>query len=168
MRASIRAGEVIETATPAEVRHEMNSAMADWFQEAARGVQPWRYESEPVTVANTAVTIPSSGQLRCGPNPGFCVLVTVLRCIGLAQTDVSLDKMQVYRNSTSTMPVEEFGTPNAGGSTFQLIRTSGKSLFLNSDDHLIFAGTGLTATGDIQVSAEGIEIPAPDLYKILA
>lgn len=161
MKTPIEAGKVIETATPAEVRKEILDGNRDWFRERARGIQPWRYESEPVTVSGAAVTLPGNGQLKCGPNPGFCILVTTLRVLGLSSGDV----LSVYRNSVNSVPVEQFVMPATG--TVQVIVCSSKSLFLNSDDKLIFKGTSLTATGDVLVTAEGIECPAPDLYKLL-
>lgn len=161
MKTPIEAGKVIETATPAEVQKIVNDSNADWFRERARGIMTWRYESEPETVASSAVTLPGNGQLKCGPNPGFCVLVTVLRVQGLSSGDV----LSVYRNSVNSVPVEQFVMPATG--TIQVIVCSGKSLFLNSDDKLIFKGSSLTATGDILVTAEGIECPAPDAYKLL-
>lgn len=161
MKTPIEAGKVIETATPAEVKKLIDEGNADWFRERARGVMTWRYESAPVTVASTNVTIPGNGQEPCGPNPGFCILVTALRIQGLSSGDV----VSVYRNSVNSVPVAQFVMPATG--TIDVIVTSSKSLFLNSADRLIFKGTGLMATGDVIVSCEGIECPAPDAYKLI-
>jgi len=160
VKTEIRGGAVIETATPAEVKKAIDAGNADWFRERARGVQHWRFESEPVTVSGGAVTLPSANNLKCGPNPGFCVLVTALRVLGLSSGDV----LSVYRNTVNSVPVEQFVMPSTG--TIEVITCSSKSLFLFSDERLIFQGSGLMATGDIRVTAEGFECPAPDVWKL--
>lgn len=160
MKTKIAAGEVIETSTPAETKHAMHEVVTEWFQEQARGVLPWRYEAQPVTVSGAAVTIPASTDNACGPNNGFCVQVRTIRIKGLSSGDV----IKVYRNSTSSVEVDEGVMPATG--TLLVLRES-KGLFLGSGDKLIFTGASLTATGDILVSCEGSEVPAPDAYKLL-
>lgn len=161
MRTEIRGGAVLDAASPDEVKQAIDQGNADWFRERARGVSTWRYESEPETVAGGAVKIPGGGSLKCGPNPGFAIVVTTLRALGLASGDV----LSVYRNSVSSVPVAQFVMPAAG--TLDVLTTGSKSLILLSDERLIFQGTGLTAVGDIQVSADGIECPAPDIWKLI-
>jgi hypothetical protein len=51
--------------------------------------------------------------------------------------------------------------------TLDVITCGSKSLFLFSDERLIFKGSSLTATGDITVSADGYECPAPDVWKLI-
>jgi hypothetical protein len=157
----IAAGEVIETATPAEVRTELTTAVSEWFQERARGEGPWRFVSAPVTVAGGSVTIPSHHDNACGPSNGFCVMVHTIRVFGLSSGDV----VNVFRNSVSGEMVDQ-GVMAATG-TLLVLREGSTGLFLNSGEQLVFTGTGLTATGDIIISAEGTEVPAPDMYKVL-
>lgn len=158
----MHAGMVIETTTPDEVAQQLDHANTSWFRERARGVMLWRYEAEPETVASTNVTVPGNGAAKCGPNPGFCVMVHKLRVSGLSSGDV----LSVYRNSVNSVPVEQFVMPATG--TLDVINPGSKGLFLASDDKLIFKGTGLMATGDILVTAEGTECPAPDAWKLLS
>jgi hypothetical protein len=162
MKYQVKAGEVIETTTPEENRHHLLTAVADWFQERARGVGPWRFISAPVTVtAGHTVQIPSTSDNECGPNNGFCVLVTSIRIKGLSSGDV----IKVFRNSVNGEEVDEFVMPATG--TLGVIREGSRALFLNSGEQLIFTGTGLTATGDIVISAEGVECSSTDAYKVL-
>lgn len=161
MKTALRAGEVIETATPAEVRHEVHGVVSEWFQEQARGVLPWRFDSAPVTVSGGKVTIPGTGDNQCGPNPGFCVMVHAIRIVGLASGDL----VSVYRNSTSGELVDQ-DAMGATGTLLKLLQSS-KALFLGSGEKLIFTGSSLTATGDITITCEGSEVPAPDAYKLL-
>jgi hypothetical protein len=162
MKTPLHAGTVIETTTPHELQQHLEASNMDFFRERARGVQPWRYESQPVTVAAAAVKLPAGADNKCGPNVGFCVMVHKLRVQGLASGDV----LSVYRNSTSTVPVEQFVMGATG--TVSVINPGSRGLFLNSDDRLIFQGAGLTATDDIIVSGEGTECGAPDAWKLLS
>lgn len=160
MKTRIAAGEVIETSTPAETRHAMNQVVTEWFQEQARGVLPWRFASQPVTVAGSAVRLPATTDNECGPNNGFCIQVRTIRIKGLSSGDV----IKVFRNSSSGEQVDEGVMPATG--TLLVLRES-KGLFLNSGESLVFTGASLTATGDITISCEGSEVPAPDAYKLL-
>lgn len=161
MRTRIAAGEVIETSTPAETKHAMAEVVTEWFQEQARGVLPWRFDSAPITVVGGKVTIPGTADNPAGPNNGFCVMVHMIRVVGLASGDV----INVYRNSASGDLVDQ-GTMAATGTLLKLPQ-SGKALFLNSGEKLVFTGSSLTATGDITITCEGSEVPAPDAYKLL-
>lgn len=161
MKTRIAAGEVIETSTPAETKHALTEVVSEWFQEQARGVLPWRYDSAPITVAGGKVTVPGPADIAAGPNNGFCVLVHMIRVVGLSSGDI----ISVYRNSISGELVDQ-GAMGATGTLLKLPQ-SGKALFLGSGDKLIFTGSSLTATGDIVITCEGSEVPAPDAYKLL-
>jgi hypothetical protein len=160
VKTKIAAGEVIETSTPAETRHAMHEVVSEYFQEQARGVGPWRFASQPVTVAGGIVRIPSTGDNECGPNNGFVVQVRTIRIKGLSSGDV----VKVFRNSASGEQVDEGVMPATG--TLLVLKES-KGLLLTSGEQLVFTGAGLTATGDITISCEGSEVPAPDAYKLL-
>lgn len=161
MKTEIRGGAVLDAASPSEVKKAVDDGNADWFRERGRGVTIWRYESEPETVTTSAVQLPGGSSLKCGPNPGFAILVTTLRAQGLASGDV----LSVYRNSVNSVPVQQFVMPATG--TVDIITTGSKSLILFSDEKLIFKGTGLTATDDIIITADGYECPAPDIWKLI-
>lgn len=161
MRTTIKAGEVIETTTPAETKHILTASTEDYFQELARGVGPWRCYPSPVTVANGTVFIPSSHDNEIGPNNGFCVMVTTIRIKGLASGDV----IKVYRNSVNGEQVDE-GVMAATG-TLLILREGTRGLFLNSGEQLVFTGSGLTATDDILISVEGVECSSTDAFKTL-
>lgn len=161
MKTRIAAGEVIETSTPAETKHAMNEVVSEWFQEQARGVLPWRFYSQPVTVANAAVRVPATTDNECGPNNGFCVQVHTIRVTGLTSGDI----IKVFRNSPNGEQVDEGVMPSTG--TLLVLREGGSGLFLNSGESLVFTGSALTATGDIIISVEGSEVPSPDAYKLL-
>lgn len=161
MKTEVRAGAVIETATPEEVQHALRTGVADYFQELARGVSPWRFQSAPVTVAGGLVTVPGHNDNACGPNNGFCVAVQTVRIRGLAAGDV----VKIFRNSINGEQVDE-GVMAATG-TLLVIREGSHGLFLNSGEELVFSGSGLTATGDVTVSVEGTECSSIDAYKVL-
>jgi hypothetical protein len=160
VKTRIAAGEVIETSTPVETKHAMREVVSEWFQEQARGVQPWRFISQPVTVAGGKIQLPATTDNEAGPNNGFCVQVRTIRIKGLASGDV----LKVFRNSPNGEQVDEGVMPATG--TLLVLKES-KGLFLNSGEQLVFTGSSLTATGDITVSVEGSEVPAPDAYKLL-
>lgn len=160
MKTRIAAGEVIETSTPAETKHAMHEVVSEWFQEQARGVLPWRFLSQPVTVAGQKVQLPATTDNEAGPNNGFCVQVRTIRIKGLSSGDV----IKVFRNSPNGEQVDEGVMPATG--TLLVLKES-KGLFLNSGESLVFTGASLTATGDITISCEGSEVPAPDAYKLL-
>lgn len=162
MKTPIRAGEVIETTTPDEFKEHLSTGLANYFQERARGVNRWNFISQPVTVAGGKVQLPATTDNQCGPNNGFACIVTVIRIKGLASGDV----IKVFRNSISGEQVDE-GVMPATGTLLKLTEPS-KGLLLTSNEQLIFTGTGLTATGDITISCEGVECPAPDFYKLLS
>lgn len=158
MKQKIQPGGTFDFATPGEVKEHIDHLVANLFQERARGIAIWREDRE-ADVAAGAVTIPPVGAATTiGANPGFAVLVQAARAAGLN----SGDSLTVYRGAivdknvvaylSSTTPVVGFGT---------------KGLILKGGETLTVVGASLTATA-VTVNFEGIEVPEPDLYKMVA
>jgi hypothetical protein len=147
-------GSHIETLTQDELKHHLDQQTVGYFQEMARGLSTFRFDSF-ATVAGASVTLPASGAL--GPELGFAWSVQRITADNLGAADV----LHVYRNVAT--PGNLLGTITAG----QSFHAGSKGAILRSDERLVITGTALTATGDITVNGEGLEVPELSLYKIL-
>lgn len=159
-KARFEPGAQIETLTPGELGDHLNAFVREWFQEKGRGVGPWR-ASRTATIAGAALTLPGtqSATEPFGPQRGYAVGVRDLRVVGLSGTD----SISVYRNNTA-VPGNFIRTLTAGAPYVSI----GKgSVTLRDGDTLVVTGTGLAATGDVTLIAEGEEVPSIDVYKLL-
>lgn len=161
MKQRVEAGAVFDFTTPGELEEKLNVVTRQSAQERARGVQPWRGEGS-APVAGTDVTIPAPGSMELiSIDPGWAVYVYAARAQGLGTGDV----LRIYRSTggavtdlkyvgqcTDADPVASFGS---------------KGLLLKGAEQLVFVGTGLAATGDVSVNAEGTQVPETDLYKMV-
>lgn len=156
-QVKIQAGATFETTSPKEVAELTKAAYSDSFQEMARGVKPMRFEATG-TVATAAVTIPQAqgGQLGLGPSQGFVWRVDRVSVYGLASGDV----LQVHRTVAD-------GTAfigNIPASTGYLDVPEAPLLY--GGEFLVVVGSSLTATGQLILNGEGVEVPSFMLWKI--
>ena len=127
-----------------------------WFQEMARGFSTARFYADGVPSAG-AISMPSPGQETVGPNEGFAWSVQRVSAFGLGTSDV----LNIFRNDTSA--VNYIGSLTANNPFIP----NDKGFILRSGERLYFTGTGLTATGDLVVNGEALEVSELDLYKVL-
>jgi hypothetical protein len=147
----------IDVLNKAELRAALDTQTRQWFQEQARGITTAPFDGQG-SVSGGAVTIPAVGSAnRMGPKAGFAWVIRRIDVVGL----LSGDSLSVYRDVVS--PHNFLGTLSATQSLPKGI----KSIVLRGDQHLVFNGTSLTATGDIVVNGEVTEVPEPDLFKVL-
>jgi hypothetical protein len=159
LKQEIKPGGTFDFATPGEVEDKLNIITKQSAQERARGVQPWRAEGT-AEVAGTDVQIPAVGSMETlGIDPGWAVYVYAVRAQGLATGDV----LKIYRGTVAA-DLKFVGqcTDADPGASF-----GSHGLLLKGGEQLTFSGTGLTATGDISVNAEGTQVPETDLYKLV-
>lgn len=155
MRTEMKAGAVLETTSPEEMRHQLERGVSDWFQERARGIQVWRFEATD-TVASTSITIPGTGDELIGPARGFAVMIFALH----TSTLNAADTLTVWRNRDE--PGRRLAQlTNAIPDVFP-----GKGIVLLGGENLVIDGSNLMTTGDITVSGEGVICPEPDIYKL--
>jgi hypothetical protein len=158
VKTKIAAGAEIETLTPQELQTRLDLYIRDWYQEKARGVLTMRFDST-ATVAGAALTIPATAQPAIGPKDGFAWTVQSMRVQGLS----SGDTLTIFRNS-SQVPGNFVGQLTAAAPA---VSFGSKGLILHGGEKLVVIGASLMAGGDITVNGEGIEVPDPDLYKLL-
>jgi len=156
-QVKIQAGATFETTSPKEVSELTRTAYSEAFQELAMGVKPMRFEATG-TISGAAVTIPQpqDGQLALGPSQGFVWRIDRVSVFGLGSGDV----LQVHRTVSD-------GTAFLGN----LTAVNGylnvpESPLLYGGEFLIATGTGLTATGQLVLNGEGVEVPAFALWKL--
>lgn len=158
MRQKIAAGAEFDFTTPGEMKEHLDGFVREFYQEKARGINPWRFK-DAQAVASSAVELPAQGEEPFGPDLGYAVLVQAVRAQGLAGSDV----LSVYRNNIEDdcfVAVLTVAAP--------VVKFSGRGLVLKGGEKLIFNGLSLTATGNVSVNGEGILCPEPDLYKLLS
>lgn len=156
MEARLSAGSKINFLSPQEhddiLGKHLDRAVRDFFQEEARG-----YTTAPIiaigTVDDDAITLPGAAANRVGPKQGFAWKVERLTVVGLA----SGDSITVSRDD------EVIDTLTYDKATIY----PGKGLICRGGQYLTFAGTSLTATGQITITGDAAEVAEPDIYKIL-
>jgi hypothetical protein len=158
-KTKMTAGAEIETLTPPELAGHLDRFTKDWYQEKARGVTTFRFDSTAAVTGAGALTVPATAQPVIGPKAGFAWAVQSGRVQGL----LSGDSLNVFRNS-SQVPGNFVGQLSAAAPTATF---GSKGLILRGEEKLIVVGASLMATGDVTVNFEGIEVPDSDLYKLL-
>lgn len=154
MKFKLQAGREIDVLTKDELKAGLTDNTASWFKEEARGFNTARFGPIVGTVSGAAVAIPGPGDPTIGPDPGFVWAVQRITADGLSANDV----INVYRNSLTTRVGE---ITQARG-----IRRS-DGILLRSNERLLFTGAALTATGDVSLNGDAIEVSEADIYKVL-
>lgn len=152
----LRAGAHLETLNQRELEHELTRQTAAWFQEQARGYTTARFSGLAAVNAGT-VTVPKPDASRFGPEQGFAWAVQRVSASGLAANDV----LSIYRDVAS--PLNFLGYVTATSN----LSPGGKGVILRGGEFLVAQGSSLTATGDIVVTGEAVQVSELDIYKIL-
>ena len=153
---TIKNNSEIELLTQKELEQSLTKTAEALMQEQARGLGTFRFNSQG-TISGGIINLPgATGNTPMGPEAGFAWAVQRISCDGLGTSDV----LKVYRNVAT--PAQFLGILTA---TTYL--RPGKGIVLRSDEQLVVFGTGLTATGDLVVNGEGLEVGELDLFKIL-
>lgn len=151
-KTKLNANNTIDTLTQDELRVHLDKTVKDWFQEEARG-----FTTAPIITIGTpaigALALPAPGANKIGPAAGYAWRVDRLTATGLA----SGDTITVSRDAT-VIDVLTFAKATI---------YPGKGLMLRAGQNLNFAGTGLTATGQVTITGDATETGEPDIYKML-
>lgn len=158
-KTQLKAGATIDILTSAELTQALKDEVAAMYVARATGVKPMRFQATG-TIGGAAVTIPGAQnqQLKLGPAPGMLWKVARISAFGLAANDV----LQVHRTVTD-------GSQFLGNLTAALgyLHIGGEGMLLNGGEFLTLTGSALTATGQLIVNGEGIEVPEFMLWKIV-
>lgn len=159
MKNIIQPGATIETLTQNELHHELAGVSQEFFRQFGRGVKYLRFGPVAANVANSAFTIDGSTGAT-GPRSGFCWAIRRITVWGLA-TGSSPDLANLYRNANTGIPVWQFN-----GNNFAY--TFGKlELLLLPGETLSLASSGtITATGQVSISGDLLEVAAEEIAKI--
>ena len=152
----MHAGAPVETLNQQELAAELTKQTTAYFQEQARGFSTARF-SGLATVANGSVTVPGNDASRFGPEQGYAWAVQRVTAAGLSTNDV----LSVYRDVAT--PLNLLGFITATG----IFKPGSRGVILRGGEFLVVSGSSLTATGDIVVTGEAIQVSELDLYKIL-
>ena len=141
-----------------ELHSSLSEHQKNWFAERARGVKTLQIPTTVATISGSAVTLPAAGQTPIGPRPGFTWDVKRLTVSNLGTNDV----LKVYLNVVNDMNLIDIFT-----ATKPTIYPGELGIILQDGDVLIFSGSSLSATGDVAVNGQVIEVPTTDVWKIV-
>jgi hypothetical protein len=151
-RFTIANNAQINLLTQQELGQELDRAVADLMQEEARG-----YTTAPIrsqaTISGAKVSFPPTGD-QIGPEQGFAWRVNRLTLLGLSTND----QVSVFKNDTNTLvDIITVAKPAI---------YPGKGLIMRGMDRLLLQGSGLTATGDLILNGEAVEVAELDIRKL--
>lgn len=155
MKFKLHAGSTIDTLTQDELKAGLTQNTTSWFQERARGIYCPRFDAT-ATVATATISLPGPGKNNIGPQIGYAWDVRRITADGLAAADVLI----IYRNSVTP-------ANRVGRITDAAPYSGSKSCIMRGDERLIITGASLTATGDITINGDAIEVAETDLWKLL-
>lgn len=164
-RTTLELGAQLDMLTPAEAEQIIAAQAQAYFQQYARGIKYLRFGPFPATIAGNAFSFDGTGadqNLAAGPREGFLWSIRRLLVTGLG-TGSTPDVINFYRNKPSGIPLWQLNG-NSFGQTF------GKTeLLLMGGEALCFANLGsVTATGQVTVSGDVIEVAAEELFKLVS
>lgn len=158
----IQAGATFDTVTKKEMEDALGSHMRSWVAEMTIGGRFTRFAVNG-TIAGSAITIGgANGSMEpIGPPPGFIWDVRRLHISGLAAADIA----GVYINDVSAAGIVATTTdlPLAANRTFLW---SGQ-VVLMAGENLLVTGTSLSATGQVTVSGQVLELPVSLAWKLV-
>lgn len=165
MRTTLELGAQLETLNQSELDTTLAKHAQNWYAQYARGVKYLRFGPYAVTIANSAFSFDGSGagqNVATGPREGFIWSIRRLLVTGLG-TGATPDVINFYRNNPSGIPVWQLNG-NSFGVTF------GKcEMLLLPGETLSFANSGsVTATGQVTVSGDVVEVAAEEIFKLVS
>jgi hypothetical protein len=157
VRFKLKAGSEVDVLTKDELRAGITEGTKSWFQERARGVSTARFQATGTPDGSGNLVLPGPGERPMGPEVGFAWTVQRITADGLADGDV----LVVYRNSAT--PSNRMGiiTPD------RFFHAGSKGALFRGDERIIITGAGLTATDDVTINGEAIDVSESDLYKVI-
>lgn len=164
MLTTLQLGAPLETLTSSELEDILARQAQAWYRQYALGIKYLRFGPFSAAIASSAFTFDGSGagqNAQLGPRPGFIWSIRRLLVTGLG-TGASPDVINFYRNEPSGTPVWQLNG-NSFGVTF------GKcEMLLLDGETLSFANSGtITATGNVTVSGDVLEVAAEEIYKLV-
>jgi hypothetical protein len=159
MKFRLKANAELDMLTRGELKDELANWSRDFLDELRRG--PQRAEIHASGSVNTGTIIIGVGQYTdsiMAPNKGFAWSVRRLTARGLASADsIGIYKSGVLNPQSGTFAGSQVITLT-GSNPSAFITKGGLVLF--SSEPLSVYGTGLTATGTIEIDGEAAEVPA--------
>ncbi len=150
----LMAGGDIETLTSKEIQPMLDQLLVSWRTEMLRSGKYRPFYAQTTVSAGTA-DIRTGGDNTLGPSPGMVWSVKSITVAGLASGDF----LTLYSHSD---PICNLPYPTAGNLAYQ--RFGSNELVLTSGGTLRLSGSGLTATGQINVYGRCYEVP----YELLS
>jgi hypothetical protein len=159
MKFRLKAGAELDMLTRHELRDELAVWQRDFLAELRRGPQRAEiHSSGTVAATNIIIGVGQYTDSIMAPNKGFAWSVRRLTARGLAAGDtIGIYKSGVLNPQSGTFSGSQVATLTGSNPT-QFITKGGLVLF--SSEPLSVYGTGLTATGTIEIDGEAAEVPA--------
>lgn len=160
MKQALQVGGSVEMLTRAELSEELAQTSQAFFRQFGRGIKYLRFgPGSAVPDAGSVVLDGSSGQAALGPRAGFVWVVRRLTVWGLTSGGTP-DVVFLYRNAPQGIPVWQISGDNPFAKFSKLEMT------LLPGEYLSLSGDSLTATGQITLSGDALELAAEELSKI--
>lgn len=165
METTLELGSRINTLNEAELNKALDMHTQNWFRQFARGFKLLRFGPFTTPIAGSAFSFDGSGagqNISTGPKEGYVWSIRRLVATGLG-TGATPDIINFYRNNPSGIPVWQLNG-NSFGVTF------GKGeMILMPGENLSFTNSGtITATGNVTVSGDVVEVAAEQIYKLVS
>lgn len=156
----LQLGAPIETLTQGELHTELAGVSQEIFRQFGRGVKYLRFGPIPTTIAGNAFTLDGSSVNGLGPRSGFCWAIRRITVWGLAN-GTTPDVANLFRNQTSGVPIWQFNGNNFAYTfgKLEMLLLPGETL------SLVNSGT-ITATGQVSISGDILEVAAEEISKI--
>ena len=160
MKAKLELGAELDMLTKNELDQSL-SKISSWQRDAAQGLKAFDVPRLFGAVSGAAISLGADqpeGQYL-GPKSGFYWKIGRISIDGLA----AADEVKLYKG------------PSGGGGRFVtwiagqpgVYHPGSCALILKPGDYLSIVGTGLTATGQIVVTGEGVSAPGEMMWKLL-
>lgn len=164
MRSTLELGAQLDTLDRGELRSELAAHAQERYQQFARGIKYLRFGPFTTPIASNAFSLDGTGagqNRSIGPREGFIWSVRRITVTGLT-TGTTPDVANLFRGNPSGIPVWQFN-----GNNFAY--TFGKTeLLLLAGEVLSLANQGnITATGNVTISGDLLEVPAEEIFKLL-
>lgn len=153
MKVKIQAGAEFDTATPAEIRKELDSVRTSWMAEVAKGDHFVRFSAFG-DVAGGALLIGDKEDI--GPQPGFVWSIKRIAVSSpFAEATDTLDLFQGAASNSSLI------VPKLGRFT----TFTSNSLVLYPGDGLVFSGA-VAGPGRVWVTGQAREVPMSLAWRL--